>query len=67
MKGIIKLLYNMIFNLIIVVSKNHKSVYPLRVNENLQLNKVLDNHTIFGDGTARGYTDYPHIVNYIKI
>ncbi|MRX40230.1 alkene reductase [Flavobacterium sp. LC2016-23] len=33
--------------------------YPLRVKQNLGLNKISDNHTLFGGGEARGYTDYP--------
>jgi N-ethylmaleimide reductase len=32
--------------------------YPARVKQNLSLNEILDNHTLFGGGTARGYTDY---------
>lgn len=33
--------------------------YPARVKQNLELNKISDHHTLFGGGTARGYTDYP--------
>lgn len=33
--------------------------YPRRVRENLALNSITDTHTLFGGGTARGYTDYP--------
>lgn len=33
--------------------------YPARVKENLSLNKISDNHTLFGGGGARGYIDYP--------
>jgi N-ethylmaleimide reductase len=32
--------------------------YPKRVKLNAPLNKISDNHTLFGGGTARGYTDY---------
>lgn len=35
--------------------------YPAKVKQNLRLNKISDNHTLFGGGTARGYTDYPFI------
>jgi N-ethylmaleimide reductase len=35
--------------------------YPARVKQNLSLNEISDNHTLFGGGTARGYTDYPFI------
>lgn len=33
--------------------------YPARVRQNAILNKISDTHTLFGGGTARGYTDYP--------
>ncbi|MBF4507300.1 alkene reductase [Flavobacterium sp. JLP] len=33
--------------------------YPARVERNLSLNQIIDNHTLFGGGTERGYTDYP--------
>ncbi|OMQ08189.1 alkene reductase [[Flexibacter] sp. ATCC 35103] len=33
--------------------------YPARVKQNFSLNKISDNHTLFGGGEARGYTDYP--------
>lgn len=33
--------------------------YPTRVQQNLILNEISDNHTLFGGGKARGYTDYP--------
>lgn len=33
--------------------------YPSRVKQNLSLNTISDNHTLFGGGEARGYTDYP--------
>ncbi|KFF06363.1 alkene reductase [Flavobacterium reichenbachii] len=32
--------------------------YPARVRQNLSLNEISDNHTLFGGGEARGYTDY---------
>ncbi|MBF4516903.1 alkene reductase [Flavobacterium sp. ANB] len=35
--------------------------YPAKVKQNLSLNEISDNHTLFGGGTARGYTDYPFI------
>ena len=35
--------------------------YPERVKQNSNLNEISDNHTLFGGGTARGYTDYPFI------
>ena len=35
--------------------------YPERVKQNAGLNKISDNHTLFGGGTARGYTDYTFI------
>jgi N-ethylmaleimide reductase len=35
--------------------------YPAKVKQNLSLNKISDNHTLFGGGTAKGYTDYPFI------
>ncbi|MFH6991820.1 alkene reductase [Flavobacterium sp. FlaQc-48] len=35
--------------------------YPARVKQNSKLNEISDNHTLFGGGTARGYTDYPFI------
>ncbi len=33
--------------------------YPQKVKHNAVLNEISDNHTLFGGGTARGYTDYP--------
>nr|WP_315149853.1 alkene reductase [uncultured Flavobacterium sp.] len=33
--------------------------YPTRVKLNAPLNEISDNHTLFGGGTERGYTDYP--------
>jgi N-ethylmaleimide reductase len=35
--------------------------YPSRVKHDLSLNEISDNHTLFGGGTARGYTDYPFV------
>lgn len=35
--------------------------YPERVKQNALLNEISDNHTLFGGGTARGYTDYPFL------
>lgn len=35
--------------------------YPTRVKLNARLNKIIDNHTLFGGGTAKGYTDYPFL------
>lgn len=35
--------------------------YPERVKQNASLNEISDNHTLFGGGTARGYTDYPFL------
>jgi N-ethylmaleimide reductase len=36
--------------------------YPQRVEQNAVLNAISDNHTLFGGGTERGYTDYPFLV-----
>lgn len=36
--------------------------YPERVKQNATLNTISDNHTLFGGGTARGYTDYPFLI-----
>lgn len=33
--------------------------YPAKVKQNFRLNEISDTHTLFGGGTARGYTDYP--------
>ena len=33
--------------------------YPTRVRQNSNLNEISDTHTLFGGGTATGYTDYP--------
>ncbi len=35
--------------------------YPERVKQNASLNEISDNHTLFGGGTARDYTDYPFL------
>lgn len=35
--------------------------YPERVKQNASLNEISDNHTLFGGGSARGYTDYPFL------
>ncbi|RUA26894.1 MAG: alkene reductase [Bacteroidetes bacterium] len=35
--------------------------YPKRVALNAEMNEITDNHTLFGGGTARGYTDYPFL------
>lgn len=35
--------------------------YPERVKINAPLNEISDNHTLFGGGNARGYTDYPFL------
>ncbi|MDY7395276.1 alkene reductase [Aureibaculum sp. 2210JD6-5] len=35
--------------------------YPKRVKTNAPMNEISDNHTLFGGGTARGYTDYSFI------
>jgi len=32
--------------------------YPNRVKLNAEMNEISDNHTLFGGGTAKGYTDY---------
>ncbi|WP_316794209.1 alkene reductase [Pedobacter frigoris] len=36
--------------------------YPARVKVNAPLNEISDNHTLFGGGDARGYTDYSFLV-----
>ncbi|CAM2891968.1 N-ethylmaleimide reductase [Flavobacterium succinicans] len=33
--------------------------YPERVKVNAPMNEISDNHTLFGGGDKRGYTDYP--------
>ena len=35
--------------------------YPKRVELNAKMNDISDNHTLFGGGTARGYSDYPFL------
>ncbi len=35
--------------------------YPKRVRLNAPLNEISDNHTLFGGGTGRGYTDYSFV------
>ena len=35
--------------------------YPERVKQNAEMNEISDNHTLFGGGTAKGYTDYPFL------
>ena len=35
--------------------------YPERVKQNAKMNEISDTHTLFGGGTARGYTDYPFL------
>jgi len=35
--------------------------YPKRVKLNAKMNEISDTHTLFGGGTARGYTDYPFL------
>ncbi|MCK5775257.1 MAG: alkene reductase [Bacteroidales bacterium] len=35
--------------------------FPRRVELNEKMNEISDNHTLFGGGTARGYTDYPFL------
>ncbi|QTD38902.1 alkene reductase [Polaribacter batillariae] len=35
--------------------------YPKRVELNAEMNEISDDHTLFGGGTARGYTDYPFL------
>jgi N-ethylmaleimide reductase len=33
------------------------------VEKNAEITKITDNHTLFGGGSARGYTDYPFLEN----
>jgi N-ethylmaleimide reductase len=33
--------------------------YPKRVKLGERLNKIIDTHTLFGGGGAKGYIDYP--------
>jgi N-ethylmaleimide reductase len=35
--------------------------YPERVAAQAEINEITDNHTLFGGGGARGYTDYPFL------
>ena len=35
--------------------------YPKRVKLNAEMNEISDNHTLFGGGKAKGYTDYPFL------
>jgi len=35
--------------------------YPKRVKLHSKLNEISNNHTLFGGGTERGYTDYPFL------
>jgi len=35
--------------------------YPKRVELNAEMNKISNNHTLFGGGTSKGYTDYPFL------
>lgn len=35
--------------------------YPKRVKLNAKMNEISDNHTVFGGGTSKGYTDYPFL------
>ena len=35
--------------------------YPKRVKLSEEMNEISDNHTLFGGGDARGYTDYPFL------
>lgn len=37
--------------------------YPKRVELHAKMNEIIDNHTLFGGGDARGYTDYPFLEN----
>lgn len=37
--------------------------YPAKVKAGAPLNDIFDNHTLFGGGDARGYTDYPFMKN----
>lgn len=37
--------------------------YPQRLELGAPLNEISDNHTLFGGGDARGYTDYPFYKN----
>lgn len=35
--------------------------FPKRVQLNAEMNEISDNHTLFGGGDAKGYTDYPFL------
>lgn len=35
--------------------------YPERVAAQAEMNEITDNHTLFGGGGAKGYTDYPFL------
>ena len=35
--------------------------YPERVKQNAKMNEIRDTHSLFGGGTAKGYTDYPFL------
>jgi N-ethylmaleimide reductase len=37
--------------------------FPARVMAKAKLNEFSDTHTLFGRGTAKGYTDYPFLAN----
>lgn len=37
--------------------------YPERVRLDAPLNEISDNHTLFGGGNEKGYTDYPFLEN----
>jgi N-ethylmaleimide reductase len=36
--------------------------YPARVKANASMNEISDSHTLFGGGTAKGYTDYTTLI-----
>jgi N-ethylmaleimide reductase len=40
--------------------------YPERVKQNAKTNEISDTHTLFGGGSARGYTDYPFLANNVE-
>jgi len=35
--------------------------YPKRVKQDAKMNEISNSHTLFGGGTAAGYTDYPFL------
>lgn len=39
--------------------------FPQRVKTGAVMNEIKDNHTLFGGGDERGYTDYPFLQNII--